>query len=627
MKDRRVFVAALACVLLGSLTLRAWSADRPNVIYMMSDELGYYELSCMGHPHFQTPNIDRLAAEGVRFTQALAGASVCAPTRCCLMTGKHAGHTSVRSNGGGTPLRAEEDTIASMVARAGYATGGFGKWGCGGRGSTGVPEKHGFDIFVGYYDQVHAHSYYPPYLVRNSEEMILPGNEGGRSGKTYSHYVIWQEAIKFIRDNRDRPFFCYLPITPPHGMFDIPADDPSWQLYKDKPWPQEAKVYAAMVNMVDRNVGELLALLKELDLDQKTILFFSGDNGGNDYFASDDHPRGFHAPNVNPVTGVEFRGHKGNLYEGGLRVPMIVRWPGKIQPGRVSDLLWYFPDVMPTIAELTGTKAPDDIDGISIVPELIGEEAAGHPQAEHKYLYWELGRQRAVRMKHWKAVQPRPDAPWELYDLSTDISETHDIAAEHPDVLQQMKAFAEEAHEDVREGVFFNREIHEKDRRAKWGTSRTPLPTESMPTQGLIRNRGWRIVRASSESTGNGKFAFNAIDGDPRTWWHTRFTGELAKHPHELVVDLGTNCVIRGFRLLARQDSSWNGAIKDCEFYVSSDPDEFGGPVAKATLEKSKKAQDVACDPVEGRYVRLRVLSEVNGGPWASLSELGIIGR
>lgn len=458
---------------------KPYKPERPNIVYIVSDELGYYELSLMGHPHIRTPNIDRLAAEGLRFTQALAGASVCAPTRCCLMTGKHAGHTSVRVNDGGTPLRAEEVTVAALLKQAGYATGGFGKWGCGGRGSTGVPEKHGFDVFFGYYDQVHAHSYYPPYLIRNSAEVPLAGNHGLSSGETYSHYVIFEEAKRFIRANRDRPFFCYLPVTPPHGIFDIPEEDPAWALYKDKPWPEPAKKYAAMVSMVDRHVGELIGLLKELGLEQRTIIFFSGDNGGADYFADAGHPRGFHAPNVDPRTGVEFRGHKGNLYEGGLRVPMIVRWPGRIAPGRVSDLLCYFPDVMPTLAELAGVKPPPDIDGLSLLPELIGAEAAGHAQEQHEYLYWELGTQQAVRMGNWKAVRPRPERPWELYDLSTDISEAKDVAAQHPELVAKLAALAEAGHQPVQPGVFLDRTPHERDRRAKFGdaaNSALPAP-------------------------------------------------------------------------------------------------------------------------------------------------------
>jgi len=532
-------------------------SSRPNILFFIVDELGYYELSCMGHPHFKTPNIDRLAAEGVRYTQALAGAPVCAPTRCCLMTGKHAGHTSVRVNDGGTPMRADEPTIASLLKQVGYATGGFGKWGCGGRGSTGVPEKHGFDIFVGYYDQVHAHSYYPPYIVRNSEELVLPGNRGGRSGQTYSHYVIIEEAKKFIRANKDRPFFCYMPVTPPHGMHDIPESDPSWQLYKDKPWPHDAKVYAAMVNMVDRQIGEFLELLKEIGQDKNTIVFVCGDNGGHEYFRSPEHPRGFHAPNVDPRTGVEFRGGKGNLYEGGLRIPMIVWWPGKIKPGRASDFLWYFPDVLPTLAELAGAPVPKDIDGLSILPELLGEDVVGRKQQQHEYLYWEFFDQQAVRMGNWKAVKPRRKKQWELYDLSRDISEKNDLAAEHPEVLAKMKAFAEQAHEPARPGTFFNRELEERDRWAKWGDSRMPGKVYSLPRRGLIPRTGWKIVRVSSESRASGKLAQYAIDGQARTWWHSQFAPKLCKPPHELVIDLGAEYTIRGFYYLA----TWLGKI------------------------------------------------------------------
>jgi arylsulfatase A-like enzyme len=624
--------------LLGALAwlvdLSAQAADRkPNIIHIVSDELGYYELSCMGNPHLKTPNIDRMAAEGVRFTQALAGSAVCAPTRCCLMTGKHNGHTSVRSNGGGNPLRAGEETIASVLKQAGYATGGFGKWGCGGRGSTGVPEKHGFDLFVGYYDQVHAHSYYPAYIVRNSEELPLPGNKGGRSGQTYSHYVIVAEAMKFIRANKDRPFYCYLPVTPPHGWFDIPDTDPAWALFKDKDWPEEAKRYAAMVHMVDRQVGELLALLKELGLDEQTIVFFSGDNGGADYFPTKAAPRGFHSANVDSKTGVFFRGKKGNLYEGGLRIPMLVRWPGKIEPGRVSDLLWYFPDVLPTVAELADVPPPKDIDGISIVPELLGEAAAGRKQQQHEYLYWELGPETAVRTGNWKAIRPRPNQPWELYDLSKEISEQNNVAAANPAVLAKLTAFAGKAHEPVREGVFHDTALHEKDRRAKFGETEPPTArgkagsTESLPAENLIPNANWKIVRASSESVANQKFARNAIDGNPATLWHTQFQDELKKHPHELVIDLGAEHTIRGFRYLARQDNGWNGTIKDCEFLVSKVPDQFDRPVAQATFKKTREAQEVKCNPVQGRYVLLRALSEVNGGPWASVAELGVVGK
>jgi len=473
MHTRFRFQIALVSALVGCASF-AKAADRPNIVYIMSDEIAYYELSLMGNPKIRTPNIDQMAAEGIRFTQALAGAPVCAPLRCNLMTGKHAGHASVRANDGGTPLRAGEPTIASMLKDLGYATGGFGKWGCGGRDSTGVPEKHGFDVFFGYYDQVHAHTFYPPYLINNSEEVPLAGNDGGRSGETYSHYQIMDEGLKFIRENKDRPFFCYLPITPPHGMYDIPKDDPAWELYSNDKWmndpsvPQDAKNYAAMITMVDRNVAEVLDLLRELDLEKNTIVFFTGDNGGLDRFRDKQHPRGYFGPNVNPKTGEDFRGTKGTLYEGGLRIPYIARWPGKIEPGQVSDLLCYQPDVLPTLAELTGATPPSDVDGLSFLPELMGDSER---QQHHEMLYWEYRDQTAVRLDHWKAIQSKKNSKWELYDLRSDIRERNNVADQHPDVLARMKKFAEQEHEPVQAGKYLDpdRKRHERDRQAKWG--------------------------------------------------------------------------------------------------------------------------------------------------------------
>ncbi len=417
---------------------RIAQGKKPNIIYIMIDELGYFELSCMGNKYLETPNIDHMATEGVRFTQALAGGPVCAPTRCTLMTGQHTGHCTVRKNSQVWPMRAEDVTVAEVLKKAGYATGGFGKWGCGDRGTTGVPEKHGFDIFFGYYNQTHAHSFFPNYLVRNGEKVLLEGNTGDfYTGKQFSQYLIFDESIKFIRDNKDRPFFCYCAWTPPHGQWGIPDDDPDWLYFKDKLWPgvpKAAKVYAAMVKMVDRQIGQIFALLKKLDIDENTIVFVCGDNGGRGGFNNFFDPNRY------------FRGQKGNLYEGGLRIPMFVRWPGKIKSGIVSDHLWYFPDVMPTLAELAGIDPPGNIDGISIVPTLLGEKAAGRKQKMHKFLYWEHQQQVAVRMGNFKAIKPGKNKPFELYDLSRDISEKNNIADEHPDILNQMKAYAQQSH-------------------------------------------------------------------------------------------------------------------------------------------------------------------------------------
>jgi hypothetical protein len=383
-------------------------------------------------------------------------------------------------------------------------------------------------------------------------------------------------------------------------------------------------------------VGEILALLQELGIEKETLVFFSGDNGGADYFRSEQHPRGIHGANTHPETGVEYRGKKGNLYEGGLRIPFIARWPGRIPAGRVSDHLGYFPDILPTIAEVTKATPPADIDGISLLPELIGPEAAGHAQSKHDYLYWELSGWTAIRQGDWRAVKPARADAWELYNVVQDPSESNDLGKAQPDVLSKLVALAESAHEPVREGTFRTTQRHERDRRAKFGKHDQPDPPAAnkslslhkMPTEGMLSNADWRIVRCSSENTGNQKYAGNAIDGDPTTVWHTRFSGGAAPPPHELLIDLGADRTIRGFVYLGRQDGSWNGAIKDIEFSVGALPDQFGTPVVKATLKKAKSPQTVSCDETRGRYVLLRAHSEYSPDPtFATVAELGVIGE
>lgn len=633
---------------LGALLFVAWACtgtvrgeNPPNIVYIMSDELAYFELGYMGNPYIKTPRIDQMAREGMRFTNALAGSPVCAPLRCNLMTGKHSGHASVRANDGGTPLREGEETIASMLKQKGYATGGFGKWGCGGRDSTGVPEKHGFDVFFGYYDQVHAHSFYTPYLIRNSEEVVLEGNVGGRTGKTYSEYPIHAAALQFIRDNKEKPFLCYMPITPPHGMYDIPADDPAWELYKNEAWmrdptiSQDTKNYAAMVSMVDREVGNVLDLLRELGLEENTIVFFTGDNGGQDRFKSKEHPRGFFGPNVNPETGVEFRGGKGNLYEGGLKIPFLVRWPGVVAANTVRDLVFYQPDIMATIADLTNTKAPEDTDGISIAPTLLGADGS---QELHEMMYWEYGNQTAVRYGKWKAIQPgkpkgsKQNQPWELYDLSRDVSESTSVADSHSDVLEKMKAFAVASHDPVEAGTYYDksRERHERDRKAKWGTLRNDQSllknAQRIPEQEIVPFEEMKLIRWSSENRANDRLAKYAIDGKPSTVWHSQFSQEKKKHPHELVIDLGQNRMINGFYYLARQDKGWNGAFEETEFYVSDDADHFPEePYVRCRFKKEKQAQRVEGDKIKARYVLVRNISEVSGNDFGSAADIAVI--
>jgi arylsulfatase A len=466
--SRSLFVKCVAgLVLLLALNTSAQNRDQPNIIYLMLDEWGYFESGHMGHEDLLTPNIDRFASEGMRFKNAMAGAPVCGPTRCTLLTGLHSGHTSMRINNGFAPIREEEPTLASMLKKKGYATGGFGKWGIGGRGTSGVPEKHGFDDFFGYYDQVHAHTFYPQYLIHNSMEVPLEGNPGTSfyEGKTHAQDEIFKESIQFIKSNKDKPFFCYLPWTPPHGLWGIDDDDPSWQLFKDKPWTagqrteNDAKVYAAFMHMVDRQVGKIIALLKELEIDNNTIFFLCGDNGGQDYFKDNEHPHGFFGPNLNPHTGERFRAGKGSLFEGGLKVPYLVRWPGKIKAGSTSDHLFYFPDVMPTLAELTQSDCPQT-DGLSFLPTLLG---SGNQQ-QHEYLYWEYQGQTAVRMDHWKAYKSR-NRDWELYDLSKDIEEKYNLASEKFPVLDRLVKYSKDAHQPIQPGDIYDRTLIEKDRR------------------------------------------------------------------------------------------------------------------------------------------------------------------
>lgn len=441
--------------------------SKPNIIYMMLDEWGYFESSHMNHPELLTPNLDALAAQGMRFTNAYAGAPVCGPTRCTLLTGLHSGHTSMRSNNGFAPIRKEEPTLASMLKEVGYATGGFGKWGIGGRGTSGVPEKHGFDEFFGYYDQVHAHTYYPEYLIRNSVEVPLAGNDGKSfyDGQTHAQDAIFDASLRFIRESKDESFFCYLPWTPPHGLWGINQDDPSWLLFKDKPWKAgqrtdaDARVYAAFLHKVDHQLGQIIALLKELKLDENTIIVACGDNGGQAYFATEKRPHGFFGPNLNPETGERFRAGKGSLYEGGLRIPMLARWPGKIAPGSFSEHLLYFPDVMPTLADLTGAACPPS-DGISFASSLLGLP----DQTKHKFQYWEFGGQTAVRKDEWKAYR-KGDAPWELYNLGSDIQELHDVAEKHPDVVAELAAIAQAEHTPMQAGEIYDRQLIDKDRK------------------------------------------------------------------------------------------------------------------------------------------------------------------
>ena len=414
----------------------------PNIIFILCDDIGYGDLGCYGQKVIPTPRLDQLAAESMRFTQCYTGSSICAPSRSVLMTGLHSGHTRVRDNFGivggvgdqkRVPFEPEDFTVAEMLKEAGYTTGITGKWGLGEPDTTGIPTRKGFDEWFGYLNQRNAHSYYPPYLWHNEEKVVFKGNLDGQEND-YSHDMIFDFACDFIRNNSEVPFFLYLPWTLPHGRYEIP-DASAWD---DKPWTDDEKVYAAMITKIDTQVGQIVDLLRELGIKDNTLLFFGSDHGA--------------ARRWEPFGSCgALRGQKGTMYEGGLRTPMIVHWPDRISAGTVSDQMWYYADFMPTVADAIGMDAPDNKDGVSILPTLSGESQ----DLGERFLYWERfggGFKQAVRWKNWKAVRnPSPrllDEPLELYDLDRDIGEENDVAADYPDVIVEIENFMKNARTD-----------------------------------------------------------------------------------------------------------------------------------------------------------------------------------
>lgn len=415
---------------------------KPNVIFILSDDLAQGDVGCYGQKLIQTPNLDRMAAEGTRFTQAYCGTTVCAPSRTSLMLGLHTGHSPIRANReigaeGQMPIPENAFTVAQLLKSGGYATACCGKWGMGMFDTSGSPLKHGFDHFFGYNCQRHAHSYFPTYLYNDDKRFDLEGNTGKGVGKTYAQNLIADETLKFVRANQAKPFFLYYSITLPHGNFEI--DDQG--IYKDKPWTPTQKNYSAMVTRLDSDVGRLLALLKELKIDDNTLVIMAGDNGSS---WEPNSELGKHFDQA--ANGL--RGFKRALYEGGLRQACIARWPGQVPAGRVCDEPWAFWDFMPTVAELTGTTLPAGVktDGLSIAPLLKGGSA---PQRE--CFYWELhegASLQAVRFGDWKAVKNGPSAKLELYDLKTDAGELHDVSADHPEVAAQALKLMAAQHTD-----------------------------------------------------------------------------------------------------------------------------------------------------------------------------------
>ena len=423
--------------------------DRPNIIFIMADDLGYGDLGCYGQKRIRTPHLDRMAAEGMKFTQFYAGSTVCAPSRCVLMTGLHTGHCFIRGNGK-INLRPDDVTVAEVLKGTGYTCALMGKWGLGHENSTGLPTRQGFDSFFGYLDQHHAHNYYPSFLVRNEKRVLLKNvvPKEGRFGQgvatrqvEYSHDLVMAETMKWLDSVRDKPFFLYLALTIPHANNEARQkgmEVPDLGAYAKEDWPAPQKGTAAMISRMDADLGRLFARLKQQGIDKKTVVFFTSDNG--------PHREGGNDPDFFNSNG-PLRGIKRALYEGGIRVPLLVRWPGRIRAGSTTDFIGSFADVLPTLAVLAGARRQLVTDGVSFVDSLLGDIRR---QQQHKYLYWEFyeGRSaQAVRMGDWKAVvKPLHGTKVELYHLGSDVGEKKDVASEHPDVVARARAAIKAAH-------------------------------------------------------------------------------------------------------------------------------------------------------------------------------------
>jgi arylsulfatase A-like enzyme len=431
---RRNFLSSLGAAALPAQPSRP---SAPNIIFILADDLGYGDLGCYGQQRIQTPHLDRLAAEGLRFSQAYAGSTVCAPSRCALLTGLHTGHARMRGN---TPtwLRKADLTVTELLQSAGYRTGVIGKWSQGVLGSPGYPSDKGVDEWFGYFSQMHAHVAYPQLLLHNRSEVNL-ANNWGTSRKQFANDLFTERAVEFVKSS-GQPFFLHLAYTIPHADNEEGRDtgdgmvSPDYAPYSDRPWPKQEKGFASLVTRMDRQIGQVMQALKEKGADANTLVIFSSDNG--------PHQEGGHDPHFFNSNGVH-RGIKRDLYDGGIRVPFIARWPGVVPAGRTSDFVTAFWDFLPTCAETAGVKAPAGLDGQSILPTL-----QGRTQKPHEYLYWEFherGFHQAVRHENWKGVRYGIKQPLELYDLQSDPGEATDVAAAHPDVVRRLEGYLAQA--------------------------------------------------------------------------------------------------------------------------------------------------------------------------------------
>lgn len=616
--------------LLTCLAVFAWlspaqsDAASPNIIVIVADDLGHNDLSCMGQTNFTTPRLDAMASEGMRFTQFYAGCTVCAPSRACLLTGQHTGHVYQRFNGS---VQFREDpldmTIATRLQQTGYQTAMIGKSGLSCNSpDADLPHRKGFDFFFGFTSHGAAHRYYPKSMWKNGESIQYPGNHG-KEGETYTGDVFLEESLNWLDANHSQPFFLHMALQQPHADLQVPKKYREKHLktydetpnsdghYRGETHPKAT--FVGMIDYLDESVGKVIDKLKELGVDDNTMVIFTSDNG--------PHYEGGHSPEALDSNGI-YRGGKRDLYEGGIRVPMIVRWPAAIAPGGVSDHVSAFWDLPATFCELAGLAVPDDFDGISLVPTLLGTG----DQSNHEYLYWEFyeqGGKQAVRAGDWKAIRldvsKDPNGPLELYDLSDDPSESTNVADANPDITEQLADLISQAHIPS-DSISF---------------SKGPLKTKKTPTARLGKRlspslwadrSSWELKQCNSESKQNDRTIDKVLDGDPRTHWHTNFQGKAPQHPHWFIIDLGETVDVVGAGFLARQDGQLNGMIAEVEIQFSDTPEFISdgqGTRQNAVLKGTPDEQHVDLRG-RGRYVKVIIDSAVDQGKFASLAEFNL---
>ena len=607
--------------MIGGLAHQSVLGNSPNLIVIVADDLGHNDLSCMGQKNFTTPRLDQMASEGMRFTQFYAGCTVCAPSRACLLTGQHTGHVYQRFNGS---VQFREDpldvTIATRLKNVGYQTAMVGKSGLSCNSPDGdLPLRKGFDFFFGFTSHGAAHRYYPSSLWKNGQSVHYEGNQG-KEGVTYAGDVFLEESLSWIEANHSAPFFLHMALQQPHADLQVPNKYREKYLgqYDETPNPDghyraethPKATFVGMIDYLDQSVGRVLDKLKDLGIQDNTLVIFTSDNG--------PHFEGGHSPEALDSNGI-YRGGKRDLYEGGIRVPMIAWWPGTIESGQVSTHASAFWDIPATFCDLTGQPIPSDFDGISFVPTLLGSGQ----QEKHDYLYWEFyerGGKQAILSGDWKGVRlnvsQNPNGPLELFRLSEDPSESNDVASDFPEVAERLSGLIANAHIPSDSISFSKGPLSSKHQQPGAALGKRLSGSK------WVDRRAWKVVQCSSESAGNGRRIETILDGDVLTHWHTDFSGEVPTHPHWFILDLGESVPISRAGFLSRQDGQKNGMLAKLLIQASETLD-FSDPGTNVNLKDTIDEQGVELNE-RGRFIKVTTETAIQDSKYASLAEFNL---